>query len=176
MGLEGPTLSAERVHLMIQGFMKEKIEEAVRNALAKQIDTRTKANLPELEKVFAGGFITFGVLTDGSATAGHKILRSATLHSIDVTWESARISELTPLTLTLELQNIKIIRTETTPAGTEPAGSVSINGKAVWQVDRRTTLVYINNAVCFWGYVLAGYVIYDSNGVLIVAVGLQKVE
>lgn len=175
MGLQGPTLSAEMVHL-IQGFMKEKIEEAVRNALADQIYTITKAILPELEKAFAGGFTTFGVLTGGSAPPGHTILRSATSHSIDITWGSARISELTPLTLTLELQNVTIIRTQITPARTEPAGSVSINGKAVWQVDRRTKLVYINNAVCFWGYVLAGRVIYDSNGELVVAVGLQKVE
>ena len=176
MGLEGPTLSAERVHLMIQGFMKEKIEEAVRNALAKQIDTRTKANLPELERVFKGGFTTLGLLTGSSATAGNTILKSETSHSIDVTWESARIAEVTPRTLTLEMRKVEIIRTQTTAAGTEPAGLVSINGKVVWQVDRRTTHVYINNAINIWGYVFAGYVIYDSNGVLIVAVGLQKVE
>jgi hypothetical protein len=140
------------------------------------IDTKSKSELPELERRFPGGFVTFGVLTGGSATAGHTIIRSSTSYNIDVTWGDAAITELTPGYLTLQLQNIRIIRTETTPSGTRPAGAVQINGVAIWRIDRGSKLVYINNAVAFWGYVLGGFLISDTDDVLVVAMGLQRVE
>ena len=107
---------------------------------------------------------------------GHNIIRSPTSYSIDITWGNAAITELTSDSLTLQLQNIRITRTETTPGGTQPAGEININGAAVWRIDRGTKLVYINNAIAFWGYVLGGYVLIDTNDVLLIAIGLQKVE
>jgi hypothetical protein len=144
--------------------------------IKKQIESKTQANLPELEKRFPGGFKTFAVLTGGSATAGHTIIASSTSYSIDITWESAAVSELTPSNMTLQFQNVKIIRTQTTPAGTQPAGSIVINGKSIWHMNRRTKLVSTNNAIGFWGYVIGGLVLYDTNDELIVAVGLQNDE
>jgi len=145
------------------------------NAIQKKLDQRnvhneSKADLPQLEKRFPGGFKTFGV------SATHNIIRDSASYGIDMTWDSATISELTASNLTMQLQNVKIIRTQTTPAGTQSAGSFVLNGKAIWKIDRRTKLVSINNAVNLWGFVIGGYVFYDKNDVLIVAVGLQKVE
>jgi hypothetical protein len=74
------------------------------------------------------------------------------------------------------LHIVKIIRTKTTPAGTQPAGEFLLNGKAIWQIDRKRKLVSINNAVNLWGFVIGGHVVSDENDMLIVAVGLQKVE
>jgi hypothetical protein len=88
------------------------------------IDTKSKSELPELQKLFPGGFVTFGVLTGGNATAGHTIIRSSTSYSIDITWGNAAITELTSGNLTVQLQNLRIIRTETTPGGTQPAGAI----------------------------------------------------
>lgn len=141
-----------------------------------EIQGKSKSELPKLQKIFPGGFETFGVLIGGSATAGHKVIRSSTSHSIDITWGNAAITELTPGNLTLQLQNLRIIRTETTPGGTQPAGTIQINGAAVWQIDRSARLVYINNAISFWGYVLGGFVISDTDDVLVVAIGLQRIE
>lgn len=76
----------------------------------------------------------------------------------------------------MELQNVKIKRTQMTPAGAEPGGAFVQNGKAIWKIDRRTKLVSVNNAINLWGYVIGGCVLSDENGMLIVAVGLQKVE
>ena len=124
-----------------------------------EIDTKSRSELGELQKVFPGGFEPFGVLIDGSATAGHKTVRCSTSDSIDVTWGNAAITEQTPGNVTLRLQNLRIRRTEMTPGGTQPAGEVNINGAAVWRIDRGDKRVYINNAINFWGYVLGGVVI-----------------
>jgi len=140
------------------------------------IDTKSKSQLPELQKLFPGGFEMFAVLRGGSATAGHTIIRGSTSYSIDITWGNATITELTPSSMTLRLQDLKIKRTETTPSGTQSAGTIQINGAAIWRIDRGTKLVYINNAMSFWGYVLGGFVISDTDDVLVVAIGLQKIE
>jgi hypothetical protein len=68
------------------------------------------------------------------------------------------------------------MRTEITPGGTQPAGTIQINGAAVWRIDRGSKLVSINNAIAFWGYVLGGVVISDQDGVLVIAMGLQKIK
>ncbi len=142
------------------------------------IDAKSKAEQTELQNIFPGGFETFGFLQSGSATAGHinNIIKGSTSHNIDITWGSATITELNPDSLTLQLQNIKIMRTETTPSGTQPAGTIQINGAAIWRIDRGTRLVSINNGLGFWGYVLGAVVIYDRDGVLVIAMGLQKIE
>jgi hypothetical protein len=140
------------------------------------IDTKSKVELPELEKRFPGGFEAFGAITGGSATTGHTIIKSSTSYGIDVTWGNAAITELTPRSLTIQLQNLRIARTETTPSGIKPTGEININGAAIWRIDRGTKLVYINNALSFWGYVLGGYVLSDTGDVLVVAIGLQKSE
>jgi hypothetical protein len=139
------------------------------------IDTKSKAELPELEKLFPGGFVPFAVLIGGSATAGHNIIRSSTTYNIDITWGNAAITELTPASLILQLENLRIIRTKTTPGGIQPAGEININGSAVWQIDRTTKLVYINSAIVFWGYVLGGRVLLDTNDAIVIAIGLQRV-
>jgi uncharacterized membrane protein (Fun14 family) len=137
--------------------------------------SRTEPTITELKGRFPGGFATFAVLTGGSATAGHTIIRSMTSYNIDIIWGDAKITELTPTHLTLQLQNIRITRTEMTPDGTRPAGTIQINGAAIWQIDRRQKLVYINNGMAFWGYVLGGFLISDTNDELIVAIGLQQI-
>ena len=141
------------------------------------IDARSKAEQTELQNIFPGGFETFGFLQSGSATAGNinNIIKGSTSHNIDITWGSATIIELNPDSLTLQLQNIKIMRTETTPSGTKPAGTMQINGAAIWRIDRGTKLVSINNGLGFWGYVLGAVVIYDIDGVVVIAMGLQKI-
>jgi hypothetical protein len=93
-------------------------------------------------------------------------------HNLDVTWGNARITELTPAYLILKLENIKITRTEMTPSGTRPAGTIQINGATIWRINRGSKLVYINNAMAFWGYVLGGDLISDTDDVLEVAIGL----
>jgi hypothetical protein len=138
--------------------------------LTAMVDNLTKSNSPELEKRFSEGFTTFGV------TARRDIIRASASYGIEMTWDSATISDLTPSNLTMQLQNVKIIRTQTTPAGTQPAGEFLLNGKAIWQIDRKRKLVSINNAVNLWGFVIGGHVVSDENDMLIVAVGLQKVE
>lgn len=142
------------------------------------IDAKSKTERTELQNLFPGGFETFGFLQSGSATTGHKenIIKGSTSHNIDITWGSATITELTPDSLTLQLQNLRIMRRETTPGGTQPAGTIQINGAAVWRIDRGTKLVSINNALAFWGYLLGAVVIYDRDGVLVIAMGLQKIE
>ncbi len=146
--------------------------------IKKIIDVKSKTELTELQNLFSGGFETFGFLTGGSATAGHTkdIIKGSTSHNIDITWGTATITELTPGSLTLHLQNIRIMRTEITPGGTQPAGTIQINGAAVWRIDRGSKLVSINNAIAFWGYVLGGVVISDQDGVLVIAMGLQKIK
>jgi hypothetical protein len=130
----------------------------------------------QLEKRFPGGFVEFAVLTRGSATAGHTPIKTLTSYNLDVTWGNATISESTPTHLTLQLQNVRITRTETTPDGTRPAGTIQINGEAIWQIDRGSKLVYINNGMAFWGYALGGYLISDTDDELEVAIGLQKTK
>lgn len=164
----GLVLAAAALWLAFGGATKEG-QEATLRALETLMDTKSKADSPELEKRFPGGFTLFGVLKS-------KIIRSSMSYSIDMIWDSATISELTPSSLTMQLQNVKITRTETTPTGAQPAGALIINGKVIWQIDRRTKLVSINNAISVWGYVIGGFVLYDTNDVLIVALGLQKVE
>jgi len=153
-----------------------KLQENTQRDIQTLIDDKSKANLSELGERFSGGFETFGFLVDRSATAEHDIIRSSASYSTHLTCDSATISDLTPSNFTMQLQNVKIIRTQTTPAGTQPAGAVFIKGKAIWQMDRRPKVVSINNAINSWGYVIGGYVLYDKDDVLIVAVGLQKVE
>jgi hypothetical protein len=68
------------------------------------------------------------------------------------------------------------MRTETTPSGTKPAGTIQINGAAIWRIDRGTKLVSINNGLGFWGYVLGAVVIYDRDGIVVIAMGLLKIE
>lgn len=132
-----------------------------------------RERITELGRRFPGGFVTFGVLTGGSATAVHTV-KSLASYNFDITWDSATITELTPKHLTLQLQNIRIARTETTPSGFMPAGKIEIRGAAIWQIDRGSKLVYINNGMSFWGYVLGGFLISDTDDELIVAIGLQN--
>jgi hypothetical protein len=140
------------------------------------IDTKSKTELPELEKLFPGGFVPFAVLKSSSATGGFDIIKSSTAYSIDIEWGSASVTELNPASLTIKLENIKIKRKKATPKGIEPAGEININGAAVWQMKRNTKLVYINNAIGFWGYVLGAYILSDANDEIIIAMGLQKIE
>lgn len=142
------------------------------------INAKSKAEQTQLQNLFPGGFETFGFLQSGSATAGHinNIIKGSTSHNINIIWGSAIITEINSDSLTLQLQNIRIMRTETTPSGTKPAGTIQINGAAIWRIDRSTKLVSINNGLGFWGYVLGAVVIYDSDGVVVIAMGLQKIE
>ena len=142
------------------------------------IDAKSKAEQTQLQNLFPGGFETFGFLQSGSATAGHinNIIKGSTSHNINITWGSAIISELNFDSLALQLQNIRIMRTETTPSGTKPAGTIQINGAAIWRIDRGTKLVSINNGLGFLGYVLGAVVIYDRDGIVVIAMGLQKIE
>lgn len=146
--------------------------------IRKIIDAKSKTELTELQDLFPGGFETFGFLIGSSATAGHakNIIKGSTSQNIDITWGSATITELTPVSLTLQLQNLRIMRTETRPGGTQPAGTIQINGAAIWRIDRGAKLVSINNALAFWGYVLGGVVISDRDGVLVIAMGLQRIR
>jgi hypothetical protein len=123
--------------------------------------------------LFPGGFVEFGILTSGGTTAAHKI-RMLGSHKIELTWGSATIPESTPNYLTVQLQNIRITRTETTPSGTKSTATIQINGAAIWRINRRSKLVCINNAVNFWGYVLGGFLIADTDDEVILAIGLQK--
>jgi hypothetical protein len=153
----------------------EEIQEAV-SALRTLVDAESQSRFSELQKRFPGGFEIFGVLTSGSATAGHTIVKTPTSYYIDVTWNNATIRDVTPASLTLELQGVRIERRELTPTGTQPGGAIQINGSAIWQVDRCAKHVYINNAMAFGGYVLGGLVLSDTGDMLVVAVGLQRVE
>lgn len=140
------------------------------------VNRETQSKLSELDERFPGGFQTFVVVVTGSATEGHGIIRTPASDFIDVTWKSAAIKDVTPASLTLELQDVTIERTEVTPNGTQPAGKFQMHGSAIWLLDRRSKAVNINNAISFWGYVLGGLVLSDTGDVLVVAVGLQRVQ
>lgn len=148
------------------------------NEAQSRIDTKANAAITSLQDLYPGGFQTFGFLISDSATAGYKkdVIKGTTSHNIDITWGSATVTELTPTTVTLQLQNLRIARKETTPGGTQPAGTIQLDGAAVWRIDRGTKLVSINNGLGFWGYVLGAVVVDDADGMLVIAMGLQKIQ
>jgi hypothetical protein len=141
----------------------------IKKGVETLIYSKTKAELPQLEKRFPGGFEPIGIVRQ-------QIIRSSVPFSINVTWDRATITEVTPDSLTMELQNVKVTRTETTPDGGTQSGGLNMMGVNVWRINRHSKLVSINNAINFWGYVLGGYVLSDENDVIVVAIGLQKME
>ena len=153
-----------------------KLQENTQRDIQTLTDVVSKANVSDLNAQFSGGFQTFGFLVARSATGEQDTIRSLTSYDVDLACDSAMISEITASNLTMQLQNPRITRAKTTPTGTQPAGAVFVNGNAIWKMDRRPKVVSINNAINSWGYVIGGYVLYDKDDVLIVAVGLQKVE
>jgi hypothetical protein len=124
---------------------------------------------------FPGGFERFVVLKDGGALAGYQPLKSLASYNFDITWGSATIFNQTDAYLIVKLRDVTIVRTEPTPSGPKQAGTIKINGEAIWQIDRTSKVVSINNGMAFWGYVLGGYVTSDSGDEVEVAVGLQKI-
>ena len=133
-------------------------------------------NFPQgqvLARRFPGGFVELAVLTNGSSIAGHTV-KSVASYNIDVTWNNATITDMDSTQLTLVLEGLRIARTEITPSGTKPAGTIQIQGQAIWKIDRGSKqIVYINNGMSFWGYVLGGYMISDADNQIEIAIGLQ---
>jgi len=126
-----------------------------------------------LARRFPGGFVELAVLTNGSSTAGHTV-KSVASYNVDVTWDNATITDMSATQLTLVLDGLRITRTEITPSGIKPAGSIRINGSAIWKINRGSKqIVYVNNAIGFWGYELGGYMISDRDNQIEIAIGLQ---
>lgn len=127
-----------------------------------------------LARKFPGGFVELAVLTGGSSISGHTV-KSIASYNIDVMWDNATITDVSATQLTLELDGLRIARTEITPSGKKLAGTIQIKGAAIWKIDRGSKqIVYINNGMSFWGYVLGGYMISNADDQIEIAIGLQS--
>jgi hypothetical protein len=127
-----------------------------------------------LARKFPGGFVELAVLTGGSSIAGHTV-KSIASYNIDVTWDNATITDISATQLTLVLNDLRIARTEITPSGKKLAGTIQIKGAAIWKIDRGSKqIVYVNNGMSFWGYVLGGYMISNADDQIEIAIGLQS--